>query len=257
MISYLGISIDDLLQAFEDSLVFSDDRPSRSLEEPIEVTEQLLDAEGEELEGSAAEDEAEEEDYEDDGIEEVFVDEEGRLHTIAPTVPEAAEAALDLLTDYLVADDIDPEWLTLDQARGAVLALRVLLPTFEEIPEVESAYSFKIERDPGTGYPSFMTMKPLAPDTVAQESLTFDEKAYEGQVAPSSSLLSMIEEAGVPADERELLFEVISEGIYTLDEQQCGIVIDFAHFCQRISEMAQAAGKGSAPAESSGTEAPR
>lgn len=240
MISYLGISIDDLLQAFEDSFVFSDDRGTRSLEEPIEVTEELVASEEEAESLDAEESEADEEEFEDDGMEEVFVDEEGRLHAIAPSVPAAAEAALDLLTDYIVADDIDPEWLTLDQARGALLALRVLFPSLEEIPEIDASYSFKIDRDPETGYPSFLSMQALPADSEVEETLSFDQESFQGKIGPRTSLLSLIEAAGVPENERELLFEVISEGVYTLDEQQCGIIFDARSFCQKIAELAAA-----------------
>ncbi len=255
MISYLGISLDDLLQTFEDAFVFSDDRASRFLEEAIEVAEsEELEAEEEELEASADDELSEdEEDFEDDGIDEVFIDDEGRLHAIGHNVYAAAEAAIDLLTDYIVADDLDDEWLTLDQARGVLLALRVILPTLEEIPELESAYSFSIERDPSTGYPKFLTMKPLEEGATASDTLTFTAESYEGQISGSGSLVEIIEAAGVPEKERELLFDVISEGIFTLDDQQCGIVLDVKAFTTKVSELAQGA-KGSVAEDDSVSE---
>src|SRR5688572_793326 len=114
MISYLGVTFDELLQAFEDSFAFSDDRPDRLLEEPIEVSEEDADDEADD------DNEVDDTDEENDGI---TIDEQGQLHAFGETVPDAAETALAFLTDYIVADNMDESWLPLHEARGALLAL--------------------------------------------------------------------------------------------------------------------------------------
>ncbi len=237
MISYLGVSIDELLQVFDASFAFSDDRPNRELELPIEIEE----FEGEHAEVMAdaameADDELDEED--DEELSEIFVDDEGQLHAHGETVAFAAEAAIEFLTDYILADDIDSEWLTLDQARGVLLALRILLPELDEIPEVECAYSFEVKRDLETGYPNHIAMKSLTPGVEVKPSLSFDASSYKGVVQDSTSLVELFASAGVPEDERSLLLDVLSEGILTLSEEQCGIILDTKAFVASLAQVA-------------------
>jgi hypothetical protein len=235
MISYLGVNFDELLQAFEDSFAFSDDRPDRQLEEPIEVSEADEDDE------SDADDDIEDEEFEDDEeADGLMIDEQGQLHAYGESVPDAAENALAFLTDYIVADELNEEWLPLNEARGAVLALQSLLEELDEIPEVDCAYHFVISRAETTGYPDFVTMRPLNGETAPAESLTRTDKAYEGVVNDNTALTELFAKAGVPEDEQELLADVISEAVAALAEEQCGVVLDVKAFCRTLAEMAAA-----------------
>jgi hypothetical protein len=235
MISYLGVTFDELLQAFEDSFAFSDDRPDRLLEEPIEVSEADEDDE------SDADEEVEVEEFEDDEeVDGLMIDEQGQLHAYGESVPDAAENALAFLTDYIVADELNEEWLPLNEARGAVLALQSLLEELDEIPEVDCAYHFVISRSETTGYPDFVTMRPLNGETAPAESLTRTDKAYEGVVNDNTALTELFAKAGVPEDEQELLADVISEAVGALAEEQCGVVFDVKAFCRTVAEMAAA-----------------
>jgi hypothetical protein len=235
MISYLGVNFDELLQAFEDSFAFSDDRPDRLLEEPIEVSEADEDDE------SDADDDIEDEEFEDDEeADGLMIDEQGQLHAYGESVPDAAENALAFLTDYIVADELNEEWLPLNEARGAVLALQSLLEELDEIPEVDCAYHFVISRAETTGYPDFVTMRPLNGETAPAESLTRTDKAYEGVVNDNTALTELFAKAGVPDDEQELLADVISEAVAALAEEQCGVVLDVKAFCRTLAEMAAA-----------------
>jgi hypothetical protein len=235
MISYLGVTFDELLQAFEDSFAFSDDRPDRLLEEPIEVSEADEDDE------SDADDDIEDEEFEDDEeVDGLMIDEQGQLHAYGESVPDAAENALAFLTDYIVADELNEEWLPLNEARGAVLALQSLLEELDEIPEVDCAYHFVISRAETTGYPDFVTMRPLNGETAPAESLTRTDKAYEGVVNDNTALTELFAKAGVPDDEQELLADVISEAVAALAEEQCGVVLDVKAFCRTLAEMAAA-----------------
>lgn len=231
MISYLGVTFDELLQAFEDSFAFSDDRPDRLLEEPIEVS----DDESDEDEGF------EEEDFEDDEeSDDVAIDEEGQLHAYGETVPEAAETALAFLTDYIVSDRMDESWLPLNEARGALLALQSLMEELDEIPEVDCAYHFVISRAATTGYPEFVTMRPLNGATAPSESLTRTAKTYEGVVNDNTALTELFAQADIPEDEQQLLADVISEAVFALAEEQCGVVLDVKAFCRSLAQMAAA-----------------
>jgi hypothetical protein len=234
MISYLGVTFDELLQAFEDSFAFSDDRPERLLEEPIEVSDADADD---------AEDQAEDEDDEDGEVLEsdgIHIDEEGQLHAYGETVPDAAETALAFLTDYIVADDMEESWLPLNEARGALLALQTLMDELDEIPEVDCAYHFVITRSPETGYPDFVTMRPLNGETAPAESLTRTDKAYEGVVNDNTALTELFAKAAIPEDEQELLADVISEAVAALAEEQCAVVLDVKNFCKALAGMAAA-----------------
>lgn len=238
MISYLGVTFDELLQAFEDSFAFSDDRPDRLLEEPIEVSESDED----EDDDSDIELEVEiDEDYEDDeGSDGLMIDEQGQLHAFGDTVPDAAENALAFLTDYIVADNMNESWMTLHQARGAVLALQSLMEELDEIPQVDCAYHFVISRAETTGYPEFVTMRPLNGETAPAESLTRTDKAYEGVVNDNTALTELFAKAEIPEDEQELLADVISEAVAALGEEQCGVVLDVKAFCRSLEQMAAA-----------------
>jgi hypothetical protein len=238
MISYLGVTFDELLQAFEDSFAFSDDRPDRLLEEPIEVSEADEDDE------SDADEEDYEEDESDDGI---LIDEQGQLHAYGETVPDAAETALAFLTDYIVADNMDESWLPLNEARGALLALQSLMDELDEIPEVDCAYHFVISRAEASGYPDFVTMRPLNEESAPAESLTRTDKAYEGVVNDNTALTELFAKAEIPEDEQELLADVISEAVAALAEQQCGVVLDVKAFCRSLSQMAAAHREAGAP----------
>ncbi|WP_141732491.1 hypothetical protein [Oligoflexus tunisiensis] len=236
MISYLGVTFDELLQAFEDSFAFSDDRPERLLEEPIEVSE----ADADDEDDVSDEDEDEDEDaeaLESDGI---HIDEDGQLHAYGETVSDAAETALAFLTDYIVADDMDETWLPLHEARGALLALQSLMDELDDIPEVDCAYHFVITRAPTTGYPDFVTMRPLNGETAPAESLTRTDKAYEGVVNDNTALTELFAKAAIPEDEQELLADVISEAVASLAEEQCAVVLDVKAFCRALSSMATA-----------------
>jgi hypothetical protein len=234
MISYLGVTFDELLQAFEDSFAFSDDRPDRLLEEPIEVSE------SDEEDESDADDE-EYEDYEDDEESDgVMIDEQGQLHAYGESVPDAAETALAFLTDYIVADNMNESWLPLHEARGALLALQSLMDELDEIPEVDCAYHFVISRAEATGYPDFVTMRPLNGETAPAESLTRTDKAYEGVVNDNTALTELFAKAEIPEDEQELLADVISEAVAALSEEQCGVVLDVNAFCRSLAQMAAA-----------------
>lgn len=232
MISYLGVTFDELLQAFEDSFAFSDDRPDRVLEEPIEVSDDEAD--------DAADEEDEDEFDDDDSSDGLEIDEQGQLHAFGETVPEAAEAAAAFLTDYIVADRMDETWLSLNDARGALLALQSLMEELDEIPEVDCAYHFVISREPTTGYPDFVTMRPLNGETAPSESLTRTDKAYEGVVNDNTALTELFAKAEIPDDEHQLLADVISEAVFTLAEEQCGVVLDVKAFSRSIAAMAAA-----------------
>ncbi|HET9240643.1 MAG TPA: hypothetical protein VFO10_25495 [Oligoflexus sp.] len=235
MISYLGVTFDELLQAFEDSFAFSDDRPDRLLEEPIEVSE------ADEDEESDADEDIEVEEFEDDeDVDGLMIDEQGQLHAYGESVPDAAENALAFLTDYIVADEMNEQWLPLNEARGAVLALQSLLEELDEIPEVDCAYHFVISRAETTGYPDFVTMRPLNGESAPAESLTRTDKAYEGVVNDNTALTELFAKADVPEDEQELLADVISEAVAALAEEQCGVVFDVKAFCRSLTEMAAA-----------------
>jgi hypothetical protein len=238
MISYLGVTFDELLQAFEDSFAFSDDRPDRLLEEPIEVSE------ADEDDDSDVEDDELEDDESNDGI---LIDEQGQLHAYGENVPDAAETALAFLTDYIVADNMDESWLPLNEARGALLALQSLMDELDEIPEVDCAYHFVISRAEATGYPDFVTMRPLNGESAPAESLTRSDKAYEGVVNDNTALTELFAKAEIPEDEQELLADVISEAVAALAEEQCGVVLDVKAFCQSLSQMAAAHREAGAP----------
>ncbi len=236
MISYLGVSIDELLDIFDASFAFSDNRPDRELVLPIEVSE----FEGEDAEAEADALEASDDEMEDDEDElsDIFVDDAGQLHAYGETVAFAAESAVEFLTDYILTDDVDADWLTLDQARGALLALRILLPELEEIPEVECAYSFEIARDGKTGFPCHIEMKSLDPETAGKAKLVATQESYKGVLRDSTALVELFAEAGIPEDDRSLLADVLTEGILTLAEEQCGIILDVKSF---VTTLAQAA----------------
>jgi len=239
MISYLGVTIDELVQSFEDSFAFSDDRTDRVLAEAIEV--EIFEGDEDELQAAEEADSetaGEDDDLEDEESTDIFIGDDGQLHAYGETVPFAAEVAVDFLTDYIVADDIDEEWLTLEQARGALLALRILLPDLEEIPEVDCVYSFIVKRDPETGYPNHVTMQPLSSEIPVKETMSFNESAYEGVLSDNTSLAQLFEAANVPEDDCELLADVISEAILALAEEQCGVAIDIKAFAQKIAEFA-------------------
>lgn len=237
MISYLGVTFDELLQAFEDSFAFSDDRTDRLLEEPIEVSEEEVD--GEELDAADDEldDEDDDEEGEDDGL---FIDEDGQLHAYGESVADAADNALAFLTDYIVGDNMDESWLPLHEARGALLALQSLATDLDEIPDIDCAYHFVIARDPGTGYPNFVTMRPLNVESAPAESLTRTEASYEGVVNDNTALTELFAKAEIPAEEQELLADVISEAVFTLAEEQCAVVLDVKAFCVSLASMAAA-----------------
>jgi hypothetical protein len=69
-------------------------------------------------------------------------------------------------------------------------------------------------------------------------SLSFDASAYTGIVLDSSSLAEMFASAGVPEDDRSLLTDIISEGVLSLSQEQCGIVLDTKNF---VSTLVRAA----------------
>ena len=235
MISYLGVTFDELLQAFEDSFAFSDDRPDRLLEEPIEVSETDEDDE------SDADDDIEDEEFEDDDeADGLMIDEQGQLHAFGDSVPDAAENALAFLTEYIVADEMNEAWMPMNEARGAILALQSLLEELDEIPEVDCAYHFVISRAETTGYPDFVTMRPLNAETAPAESLTRTDKSYEGVVNDNTALTELFAKAQIPDDEQELLADVISEAVAALAEEQCGVVLDVKAFCRSLNEMAAA-----------------
>ncbi|MBC7659503.1 MAG: hypothetical protein H7249_07315 [Chitinophagaceae bacterium] len=250
MISYLGVTVDELVQIFESSFSFSDDREGRIYEEAYHLEEIIIDdevlaadlAEADALDQADMDDEDfDSEDFEDDDEDDfvdVFVDDDGRLHSLGESLPFAAEAVVGFLTDYIIADDIDEEWLTLDQARGALLALRISLPTLEEVPDVACAYSFKIARDSDTSLPQFVTMKALSPETLLLDSLTRTETHYEGVVSDETSLDDLFASVGVPEAERFALGDAISEGVFHLADEQCGIAFDVKKFRRDLHKQA-------------------
>lgn len=243
MISYLGVSVDELVQVFEASFAFSEDRTDREFDEPYDV-EEIVAAEDELSAAEEAEDLSDEDDLEDwdddeDMDADVFVDDEGQIHSVGQTLLGAADAMVSLLTDYIVTDDIDEEWMTLDQARGALLALRIVYPSIEEIPEVACTYSFTIKRDAETGRPAHVNMSILRSETEVADSLTRTADSYAGVITEDSALDELFDSAAVPEAERNALADAIVEGLLTLSEEQCGIVFDVKAFCRNIAEIAE------------------
>jgi hypothetical protein len=247
MISYLGVNIDELVTTFEASFSFSDDRTDRVYEAPYHLEEIIIDETDEVLQAELAEaDEYHEDDFEDDDEEfeddddfvDVFVDDEGRLHSLGESLSFAAEAVVGFLTDYIITDDLDEEWLSLNHARGALLALRISLPSIEEVPDITCAYSFNIKRDPSTGLPSFVTMKALSADTILLDSLTRTSDHYEGVVSDETALDDLFDSVGIPEEERYALGDAISEAVFHLADEQCGIAFDIKKFRGDLLKLA-------------------
>jgi len=252
MISYLGVTVDELVQLFEAAFSFSDDRTDRVYEEAYHLEEIIIDANNDLLTGdlSAAseiqdddfddeEDEFDDEDEDlDDDFVDVFVDDDGRLHSLGESLSFAAEAVIGFLTDYIITDDIDEDWLSLDHARGALLALRISLPTLEEVPEVACAYSFSIDRDAKTGLPSFVSMKALSPETTLLDSLTRTDTHYTGVVSDETALEELFASVGIPENERYPLGDAISEAAFHLADEQCGIAFDVSKFRSDLMKLA-------------------
>lgn len=249
MISYLGVTVDELVLTFENSFAFSDDRTDRVYEAPYHLEEIIIDPQDDEvLAAELAEAESldeqdelddEEEEYEDDEeFVDVFVDDDGRLHSLGESLSFAAEAVVGFLTDYIITDELDDEWLTLNHARGALLALRISLPTIEDVPEIACAYSFSIARDPKSGLPSFVTMKALSGDTLLLDSLTRSATHYEGVVSDETALDDLFESVGIPQDERFPLGDAISEAVFHLADEQCGIAFDVKKFRGDLMKLA-------------------
>lgn len=251
MISYLGVTVDELVQTFEAAFSFSDDRTDRVHEEAYHLEEISFDGiqglpSGEDLDHSELdlEDDLDEEDFDIDDMDDeddfvdVFVDDDGRLHSLGESVAFAAEAVVGFLTDYMITDEIDDDWLTLDLARGALLALRISLPTIEEMPEVTCAYSFKITRDLSTGLPNFVSMKALSSETMLLDCLTRTETHYEGVVSDETALDDLFESVNIPEAERYALGDAISEAVFHLADEQCGIAFDVKKFRSDLIRLA-------------------
>ncbi len=249
MISYLGVTIDELVQTFEAAFSFSDDRTDRVHEEPYHLEEVIIDenndaliaelAEASDIQDDDFDDEEDEfEDEGDDDFVDVFVDDDGRLHSLGESLSFAAEAVIGFLTDYIITDDLDEEWLSLDHARGALLALRISLPSLEEVPEVACAYSFTIDRDPISGLPSFVSMKALSPDTTLLDSLTRTATQYRGVVSDETALEELFESVSIPENERFPLGDAISEAAFHLADEQCGIAFDVSKFRGDLLKLA-------------------
>lgn len=249
MISYLGVTVDELVQTFENAFAFSDDRTDRGVyEAPYHLEEIIIDAEedavlaAEWAEAMEAQDDDlddEDEDYEDDEeFVDVFVDDDGRLHSLGESLSFAAEAIVGFLTDYIITDDLDEEWLSLNHARGALLALRISLPTIEDVPEIACAYSFNIARDAKTGLPSLVTMQALSGDTVLPDSLTRSDSHYDGIVSDESSLDDLFDSVGIPENERYALGDAISEAVFHLADEQCAITFDVKKFRGDLMKLA-------------------
>jgi hypothetical protein len=249
MISYLGVNIDELVLTFENAFAFSDDRTDRVYEAPYHLEEIIIEAMGDEVlaadlaEAEAHDDEMDEEDDEHDYEDEeefvdVFVDDDGRLHSLGESLSFAAEAVVGFLTDYIITDDIDEEWLSLNHARAALLALRISLPTIEDVPEIACAYSFKITRDAETGLPNFVTMKALSGDTLLLDSLTRTETHYEGVVSDETGLDELFDSVNIPENERFALADAISEAVFHLADEQCGIAFDVKKFRGELMKLA-------------------
>lgn len=254
MISYLGVTIDELVTTFEDALAYSEDRTGRSYSasykpDPTTIRKNASSIKTVDSAGIRAKkiyddvaskdfwDSLDDEDDEDVTID-VFVDEDGRLHSLAESLSFAAEALVGFLTDYIITDEIDDEWLTLDLARGALLGLRISLPTFEEIPEVTCAYRFRIERDLKTGLPTYISAKSLDSRALLLDTLTRTSTHYEGIVSDETSLDLLFLTAGIPEAERYDLGEAISEAVFHLADEQCGIAFDAKKFRGEIMRLA-------------------
>lgn len=241
MISYLGVTVDELVQTFEATFAFSDDRTDREFDEPYDVEEITVDEEelaAAEAAGELPEDFDLDLDDLDDEEGDVFVDDEGQIHSLGQTLPIAADAIVSFLTDYIVADDIDEEWMTLDQARGALLALRIVYPSIEEIPEIACTYSFSVKRDAETGKPAHVTMEIVRGETEVADSLSRSAESYEGVVSDETELEDLFDKSAIPEDERSALADAIHEAMFFLAEEQCGIVFDVKAFCSQLAEVA-------------------
>lgn len=246
MISYLGVTLEELVSTFEDSLAYTEARLDREYSSPYSSVgkpqKPILKAvkPSDELRPSRQRASFEDwDDWDDDDAEvDVYVDDNGVLHSLAECLPIAAEAVVGFLTDYIVTDELDDAWLNLELARGALLGLRICLPAFEDIPEVMCAYKFKIDRDPKNGLPVFVSAEALPAGASMTESLTRSENLYEGVVSDDTSIEEYFDKMKVPEAERYDLGEAISEAVFALADEQCGIAFDAKKFRSGILRLA-------------------
>lgn len=241
MISYVGVTIDELVTTFDDSLVYSDNRVGRVHAAPYVALDAIPPLKAVPNDETRADDFAPDgwKDLdEEEGDIDVFVDEDGRLHSLAESLSVAADALVAFLTDYIITDEIDDEWLTLDLARAALLGLRVSLPAFEEIPDVTCAYKFRIDRDPKTGQANFVTARALNGGTLLLDTLSRTPTHYEGVVSDETALDELFISSGIPEAERFALGEALSEAVFHLADEQCGIAFDVMKFRGEIMRLA-------------------
>lgn len=245
MISYVGVTIDELVTTFDDALIYSDNRVGRVHAAPYVGLNAVPPLKSVPLAGAISRDItslpldetiAGLEDLEADL--DVFIDEDGRLHSLAESLSVAAESLVAFLTDYIITDEIDNEWLTLDLARSALLGLRVSLPSLEEIPEVTCAYKFRIDRDPKTGMPIFVTARAMSGTALLLDTLSRTSSYYEGVVSDETALDELFIASGVPENERFALGEAISDAVFHLADEQCGIAFDVMKFRGDIMRLA-------------------
>ena len=246
MLSYLGVTIDELVRTFEDSLTYTGDRAGRVYAAAYAAEDQapsiplkaLSPGQTLKLASDEQDDEWDELDDDEEAMIDVFIDEDGRLHSLAESLFYAGEALVGFLTDYIITDEIDRDWLSLDLARGALLGLRISLPVFEEIPEVTCAYKFKIDRDPKTGAPVFVTARVLDQGPVLPDLITRTPTSYEALVSDETDLDDLFEVSGIPEAEHFALEDAMSDAVMHLSDEKCGIAFDVKKFRGDIMRLA-------------------
>ncbi len=236
MISYLGVSVDELVISFEGAVVYTEDREGRTYSAPYSAHTKSRKLKTDKTRSpglrsflNADDDDWDELDDDDVPEYEVFADNEGRLHAFAESLPFAADALINFLTDYIITDEMDESWMTLDMARGALFGLRMSLPTFEEIPFVPCSYRFRVDRDPRNGMPMNITANALPMGSVSNR-LERNDLFYEGVVSDDTDLDELFAAMKIPEAERFDLGEAISEGVFHLADQQCAIAFDVKKF---------------------------
>ncbi|MES2745748.1 MAG: hypothetical protein V4655_09990 [Bdellovibrionota bacterium] len=246
MISYLGVTIDELVTSFEDSLVYSDDRIGRIYEGPYKelYVPDVKDIPPFPMHGTSEQIQFwkdTKDDYwpEDREVaEDVFVDDEGRIHSLSEALGFAAESLVGFLTDYIVTDEIDDEWMNLSIARGALLGVRVALPAFTGITDITSVYKIRIDRDLKTGKPTNIRVEALDHNIPHLDYIKSEPTHYEGIFSDETKFEEYLTVASIPLDEHPVLREILTDVSFRLGDERCGIVLDIRKFRGEILRLA-------------------
>ncbi|RYZ90579.1 MAG: hypothetical protein EOP04_03540 [Proteobacteria bacterium] len=234
IISYLGIDKSEVIASFEAALTLLDDRCNRVYETSyspaanMKTKTQPMPSDAhpawKELQG------CEDSSYVKVNPADVIIDEDGKVQIEASSLTNACSILAEFLTDYIITGENVEEWLPLDCARAALLALIDSIPMIDEIEELTSVFSFKITRSPKTGLPTKVRVETISVNSSEHERISRSNQYYEGILSDETCLEEFCEEAKIPEREYLHVSAALSNAIFILSESKCSISFDVAKF---------------------------